>query len=175
MRRPRPALVALMALSLVVGASGTALASRDERHVNMLDDCDSTSFDAVLGDGACTKDGSTTFDAFIGQLLAGGRAPAWRFSPSAIRLPAGGSIEAYNRGGEFHTFTEVTPAFGLGCIPELDLLGLTPVAECANAGILFGTTGAPPGGEVETPALGAGVHRFECLIHPWMRATVHVG
>jgi len=57
MRRPRAALVTLMTLSLIVGASGTALASNVERHVNMLDDCDAATFDAVLGDGACTKNG----------------------------------------------------------------------------------------------------------------------
>ena len=174
MRRSRSLFVALASLSLVLAAAGPASAGRDERHVNMLDDCDAATFDAVLGAGACVKNGGVTFDAFVGQLLTTGQAPAWRFASARVKLPAGGSIEAYNRGGEFHTFTEVQ-AFGGGCVAELnELLGLTPVAECANAGVLFATTGAGPRGEVETGPLAAGVHRFECLIHPWMRATVTV-
>ena len=103
-----------------------------------------------------------------------GMAPAWRNAPGQLKLPAGGTIEAYNKGGEFHTFTEVAN-FGGGCIAEVNaLVGLTPVPECANAGVLFATTGVAPGDEVETPPLDSGVHRFECLIHPWMRTTVTV-
>jgi hypothetical protein len=55
------------------------------------------------------------------------------------------------------------------------VLGLTPVPECSDAGTLFATTGAAPGDELETGPLAAGVHRFEFLIHPWMRSTVTVG
>jgi plastocyanin len=172
--RSRLAFVTVASLSLVLAVAGTVSASKAQRHVNMLDDCDAVSFNAAVGDGTCSKAGGTTFEEFIGQLLASGQAPAWRFAPDAISLPAGGTIVAPNRGGEFHTFTEVAN-FGGGCVQPLnDVLGLTPVPECANAGVLFATTGAGPGGEVETPALAPGVHRFECLIHPWMRATVTV-
>jgi len=170
--RSRSGIVTVAALSLVLASAGTVSASKVERHVNMLDDCNAASFNAVIGPGTCAKDGGTTFDEFVSQLLAGGQAPAWRNAPTSIQLPVGGSIEAYNRGGEFHTFTEVAN-FGGGCVAPLNaLLGLTPVPECAIPGIF--ATGAAPGGEVDTPALGAGVHRFECLIHPWMRATVTV-
>jgi len=171
--RSRSAAVVVAAVSLVLASAGTVSASNVERHVNMLDDCNATTFNAVIGPGTCVKDGSVTFGDFVGQLLAQGQAPAWRFAATSIKLPAGGSIEAYNRGGEFHTFTEVAN-FGGGCVQVLnDLLGLTPVPECAIPGIF--ATGAAPGDEVDTAALGAGVHRFECLIHPWMRATVTVG
>jgi plastocyanin len=174
MRRPPMHRLVIASLSLVLAAAGTASASNVERHVSVLDDCDAATFNAVLGPGACIKDGGTTFAEFIGQLLAMGRAPAWRFAPTTLDLPPGGSIEANNRGGEFHTFTEVAN-FGGGCVQALnDLLGLAPVPECANAGTLFATTGVAPGGEVDTPALATGVHRFECLIHPWMQATVTV-
>jgi plastocyanin len=116
-----------------------------------------------------------TFDAFIGQLVSMGQAPAWRFAPGKLSLPVGGSVDAYNRGGEFHTFTEVA-AFGGGCVQVLNqILGLSPVPECANAGVLFATTGIAPRGELEGAPLAAGTHRFECLIHPWMRTTVTVG
>jgi hypothetical protein len=74
----------------------------------------------------------------------------------------------------FHTFTEVAN-FGGGCVDILNqILGLTAVPECANAGVLFATTGIAPGGELEGAPLSSGTHRFECLIHPWMRTTVVV-
>ena len=122
------------------------------------------------------KDGTTTFSEFIGQLLAQGRAPAWRFAPSQLRLDPGGTLQAHNRGGEDHTFTEVAN-FGGGCIEALNgLLGLTPVPECAGfPGGAFGATLVPPGGTVTTSPLPPGIHRYECLIHPWMRTTANVG
>lgn len=159
----------------VLGLAAVASAGPDARQVELLDDCEPVSFNAALMDEeACVKDGGTTFGEFIDQLLAQGRAPAWRFSPGRVKLDAGGAITAVNRGGEFHTFTEVA-AFGGGCIAPLNaLLGLTPVPECAGFPGIFASTGAPPGGEVHTVPLGPGVHRFECLIHPWMRTTVTV-
>jgi hypothetical protein len=93
------------------------------------------------------KNGGTTFSEFIAQLLAQGRAPAWRFAPGNLKLGAGGRLTAHNHGGEVHTFTEVAN-FGGGCIQALnDLLGLTPVPECAGfPGGAFAATAIPPGG-----------------------------
>jgi len=174
MRTARLALAVVASLSLVLAAAGTASASKTERHVNMLDDCDMATFNAAVGPGTCSKAGGTTFDAFIGQLIAKGQAPAWRFAPSHLSVPAGGSIEAYNRGGEAHSFTEVAH-FGGGCIQVLNnvLGGLTPVPECGDPSLFPGGL-VPPGGETDTASLPAGVHLFQCLIHPWMRATVTV-
>ena len=141
----------------------------------MLDDRDPATFNAAVGPGTCVKDGTTTFQAFIAQLLAQGRAPAWRFAPGQLRLDAGGSLRARNRGGEDHTFTEVVN-FGGGCIDVLnDLVGLT---QCRNA---LGSPGEPSGDSSSarrhrtTAPLPPGVHRYECLIHLWMRTTVTVG
>ena len=174
MRKPRIALVIVSSLGLALGLVGSASASGTERHLNMLDDCDAASFNAAIGPGTCSKAGGTTFSRFIGQLIAKGQAPAWRFAPRAMTLPAGGSIDAYNRGGEAHSFTEVAN-YGGGCVQVLNnLLGLTAVPECGNPALFPGTI-AGPGGEVETASLSAGVHRFQCLIHPWMRTTVTVG
>jgi len=174
MRRSRLVFSIVASLSLVLSVAGTAGASGDERHLNLLDACDGPSFNAAIGPGTCARNGGVSFGTFISQLQSMGMAPAWRNSPGQMKLPAGGSIEAYNRGGEFHTFTEVAN-YGGGCVDVLNgILGLTAVPECANAGVLFATTGAAPGDEVETPALPAGVHRFQCLIHPWMRTTVTV-
>jgi plastocyanin len=165
----------LAALLLLVPTAGASAASTS-RQVQMLDDCDPATFNAAIGPGTCTKDGTTTFQTFIGQLLAQGRAPAWRFAPAQLNLDAGGTLQANNRGGEDHTFTEVAN-FGGGCIQVLnDLLGLTPVPECAGfPGGAFAATLVPAGGTVTTAPLPPGIHRYECLIHPWMQTTVTVG
>jgi hypothetical protein len=66
-------------------------------------------------------------------------------------------LAARNRGGEEHTFTEVAN-FGGGCIAALnDLLGLTPVPECAGfPGGAFAATLVRPGGAVTTTPLPPG-------------------
>ena len=164
------ALVAASALAAVAVASGAS----QSRSIQVLDDCDAASFNAVIGPGTCVKAGGVTFSEFIEQLATQGTAPAWRFSPGALKLSPGGTLEAHNRGGEFHTFTEVA-AFGGGCVPELnEILGLTPVPECATPGI-FGTTGIAPAATLETGPLAGGTHLFMCLIHPWMKTTATVG
>ena len=164
------ALVAAAALAAVTVASGAS----QSRTIQVLDDCDAASFDAVIGPGTCVKDGGVTFSEFIEQLATQGTAPAWRFSPGWLKLSPGGTLVAHNRGGEFHTLTEVA-AFGGGCVPELnEILGLTPVPECAIPGI-FGTTGIAPAATLETGALASGTHRFMCLNHPWMSTTATVG
>ena len=166
-------LTAVALVAALVGATA-AWAAPGERQVVILDACDGPWFDAVLGEGACTRSGGVTFETFIGQLVTRGEAPAWRFAPGQAGLAAGGHLTAPNKGGEFHTFTEVA-AFGGGCVEELnEILGLHPVPECEIAGI-FGATGVAPGEAVRTGALSAGTHRFMCLIHPWMRTTVQAG
>jgi plastocyanin len=175
-RTRRLATVAGLAVLLVLVPAAGASAASATRQVQVLDDCDPASFNAAIGPGTCIKDGGTTFQEFIAQLLAQGRAPAWRFAPGQLNLDPGGTLAANNRGGEDHTFTEVAN-FGGGCIAALnDLLGLTPVPECAGfPGGAFAATLVPPSGTVTTAPLPPGVHRFECLIHPWMRTTVTAG
>jgi plastocyanin len=142
--------------------------------VLMRDNCEPASFNQAVGPHTCVGNGTTTFQQFISQLQTLKDAPEWRFDPSALSLPVGARIVAPNVGGEVHTFTEVK-AFGGGCVDVLNMiLGLTPVPECSNPG-LFAATAAAPGGSVQTGPLAAGTHLFECLIHPWMRATVTVG
>ena len=173
----RVLLASLSASLLMAMAFGSvSLAKADHRTVQILDNCDAASFNAVLGPGACVRPGGgTTFEKLVERLLAKGSVEAWRFSPGQVKLGAGGTITAMNRGGEFHTFTEVA-AFGGGCVADLNaLLGLTPVPECAGAPGIFGATGVAPGGTLETAPLAAGTHRFQCIIHPWQRTTVTAG
>jgi plastocyanin len=174
-KRRLTAIGAVGGVAAVLVAATVAWAAADRRNVQMLDACDPATFNAAIGEEVCVGGGGgVKFEHFIAQLVSTGDAPAWRFSPAQMTLAPGGTIEAVNRGGEFHTFTEVA-AFGGGCVPDLNaLLGLTPVPECGIPGI-FGTTGAAPGDSVETGPLAAGTHRFLCLIHPWMRTTVQVG
>jgi plastocyanin len=161
-------------LALVLTTASSAVSG--SRQVQMLDDCEPVSFNLAVGPGTCVKDGTTTFQEFVALLAAQTPPAAWRFSPGNLGLAPGGTIEARNRGGEDHTFTEVAN-FGGGCIGFLNgLLGLTPVPECAGfPGGAFAATLVPARGTIQTTALAAGVHRFECLIHPWMRTTVVVG
>jgi plastocyanin len=168
------AIVLLTGAMPVAATSGTASPSPTARHLNMLDDCDPASFNAVIGPGTCTRtDPGTSFQEFIGQLLATGQAPAWRFAPTTLALPAGASIVAFNKGGEDHTFTEVAN-FGGGCVQVLDdVLGLSPLPECGNPALFPGTL-VEQGDSLRTAPLAPGVHLFECLIHPWMRTTVTV-
>jgi plastocyanin len=171
-------MLGLGAVLLVASLTIAGVAAAEHGHhavarVLVEDDCEQQSFDAVLGPHSCVGHGHTTFGAFIGQLIATGDAPAWRFDPSALTVSAGTQIKAVNVGGEFHTFTEVN-AYGGGCVDELNqILGLTPVPECGNPG-LFGTTGLDPGARLKTAPLSSGTHLFMCLIHPWMRTTATV-
>jgi plastocyanin len=171
MRTRRVAVVlAVGAILATLTVATAAWAGADHRRVQILDDCDAETFNAALGEGACVKDGDVTFEEFIEQLITMGEAPAWRFAPEHLKLNAGGTITASNRGGEFHTFSEVA-AFGGGCVPEINqLLGLEPVPECA-IGDIFLTTGVPAGESLRTGSLAGGTHRFQCLIHPWQRTT----
>ena len=192
MRRRLLRLAMVTTVVLAVGGSGVAQALAPiggfegffppTRPVTVLvrDDCDPETFNAALGDPeACVKPGGTTFGAFIAELLSKGTADGWDFVPDDLTVAPGGRISAWNVGGEFHTFTKVA-AFGGGCIEELnDLLGLTPVPECQpeiapGVPLAFVTTGVGAGDRLVTPPITANPTLFMCLIHPWMKATVHL-
>jgi plastocyanin len=174
MRYGRNLMTAAAAVLAMLIVASAASAGASHRNVQILDACDPATFNAALGDGACVrKGGGVKFETFIDQLIAKGEAPAWRFSPGQLKLDAGGTITARNKGGEFHTFSEVA-AFGGGCILEInELLGLEQVPEC-SIGDIFATTGVPPGASLTTEPLAAGQHRFMCLIHPWQRTSATV-
>ncbi len=169
MRKPLVASLA-SALVLVLAFSTAALAGPSRVTVNILDNCDGPSFNAAIGEGACSRDSGMTFDVFFAKLFTGG-APSWRFAPKVAMVGTGGTVTAINRGGEFHTFTKVA-AFGGGCVPPInEAMGLVAVPECADPS-LFGTTGVPPGARLTQGPVAAGANFFQCLIHPWQRSTV---
>ncbi len=164
---------AIALLSLTAGAG----AIEGEKKFRMYDDCEPTTFNAVLGDGACVGNGHTTFDEFIAELAATQDAHKWRNQPSEAQLNVGRPTLIENRGGEVHTFTPVA-AFGGGFIPDLNGISGNPVPapECLNFGsIVF----IPAGGVEEGPVAGSselpvGINRFQCCIHPWMRTIIEV-
>ncbi len=149
---------------------GVAGAEGGVRRIEMLDNCDPASFDAAVGAGTCTRSGGLTFDTFIAQLTAKGRADSWRFPPGNVQARVGQTLLAINRGGEAHTFTEVAE-FGGGIVPLLnELTGETTVApECEALGP---SDFIPPGGTTSDEVEAAGTERYMCCIHPWMRTTV---
>ena len=172
MRRRRSMSSLAGAMMLVLAFSSSAIAAPNHRTVQILDNC-GPSFNEFLGEGACSRPGGMSVDTFF-KLFGIGGSPSWRFSPGQVKVASGGTVTAINRGGEFHSFTEVAD-FGGGCIDEINAaLGLSAVPECAGGFGIIGATGVGPGGSLSTGPLSTGAHKFMCLIHPWQRTTVTV-
>src|SRR5262245_50718483 len=187
MRRLR---IVAYGLTVLVGvwAIGTALAgaqvkSQDPR-IALMDNCDPKTFP----NGVCVvlpRPGDTTFAEFLDQLFSPlidrGRVfvghPAWRFEPSYVSIRAGQTVRVTNSGGEGHTFTEVRN-YGGGSIAMLN--GPDTVLAPGPPG-LPGCPANPAnlvvvnqGDTVRVTGLSPGLHKFECCIHPWMRAVIDV-
>jgi hypothetical protein len=155
--------------------SGATTASIDgglERPITMMDACDADTFNAAVGPGTCVRSGGTPFDRFIAQLERNQAAGAWDFQPGKTTAKVGQVFVAINRGGEFHTFTEVKE-FGGGVVPLLNQLSGTPTVapECAT---LEPDDFVAPGGTYREDLHQAGNTKFQCCIHPWMRLEAHV-
>jgi plastocyanin len=95
--------------------------------------------------------------------------PSWRNEPSYISIRQGQNVQITNRGGRAHTFTGVAD-FGGGFVTPLNG-ALNPAPECQNPGQL---TFVPYGGAQTLTGLAPGLHKYQCCIHPWMRAAVRV-
>ena len=153
---------------VVAGAFSLAHAAD---HVSIVDYCDPTDPGWAPTGGCLLKEGDVTFAEF-NALLTSTRStavvghPAWRFEPSFVEVSPRDSVRATNLGGRNHTFTEVAE-FGGGMVPPLNQ-GLTEAPECATATII------PPGEREVVRSLSEGDHRFQCCIHPWMRALIKV-
>jgi plastocyanin len=162
------AILATISLSITLSAS----ANRSEIYAS---DACSPSFNVALQDPTvCNRKGGTPFDTFIQQLTLNKAAGAWHFSAPHVNVNQGDSLTVENRGGETHTFTQVTQFGGGGIV--------APINQ-----ILFGTATPPTfffgplnfipaGAETTIPSnvLTPGTHLFFCAIHPWMHETVVV-
>lgn len=186
-------------VALLLGANAIAQTTKT---ITMRDACDPDSFNAAVGPGTCVPGhhGTTLFTDFIGELTTDQIAGAWRFNPLLnategnfklvrLDLKSGDQTTIQNAGGETHTFTRVKK-FGGGFISPLNGLSgnPVPVPECAQilpGGVLAPqpesatnqfveagkTEAGPTAGSAELPA---GVSRWECCVHPWMRMIVVV-
>jgi plastocyanin len=179
MRKTRTTLALLAAssiASLYVGASSTKPLAADDhnRKIAIRDDCDPTDPAWAPTGGCFLEDGDVRFAEF-GVELQSPLAPtsvighqAWRNDPPYLKIREGELVRVRNRGGRTHTFTEVAN-FGAGKIPNPGLnKGLLLAPECPTS------TDLPPGTGVTLTNLAEGNHRFQCCIHPWMRAIVKV-
>ncbi|HET9872473.1 MAG TPA: hypothetical protein VFP89_07755 [Propionibacteriaceae bacterium] len=176
MRKDRLFRAAVLGAGVAMVALGTtapASASSTKNHeFELRDRCDVATFNAALGEEVCAgqKRGSVTFDRFIAALDDGGH-KKWNIHPHDRTIRLGDTVSAENVGGEVHSFTRV-PVFGQGCVRELN----EPFAgepELCNGPVDFSSF-VGPAEETAPQQLGVGVHRFQCLIHPWMRATITV-
>ena len=104
----------------------------------------------------------------VGQIIGH---PSWRNEPSYITIRAGQTVRVSKRGGRVHTFTEVQD-FGGGFVPPLNG-AMTVAPECGtsmmpNPNVEFVAVGKTQ----RLPGISAGLHKFQCCIHPWMRAAI---
>jgi plastocyanin len=172
-------LTALVALWAIGAAVARAEENSEDHKVALLDNCDPTTFNAVLGANACVGRGDTTFPEFLAVLFSPlidqsktfvGH-PAWRFAPSYLDVRAGKTLRVTNNGGEGHTFTEVVN-YGGGSIGVLNGVDDIRAPECpANPANLKVVA---PGDSVQIKGLSPGPHKFMCCIHPWMRGVIDV-
>jgi hypothetical protein len=161
--------------------AGETLAHSDDDSdggpISILDTCDPRDPGWAPTGGCLLRRGDVTLAEF-NALLASPHStavvghPAWRNDPSHVSTRSGKKIRVRNEGGRLHTFTPVA-AFGGGRVPPLNQ-GLTPAPECQLAPGTTDRFAVPPGERLELQRLGTGLHRFQCCIHPWMRATIRV-
>jgi len=180
-----------LAAVLVVATGGWMITAALEAQVRghdpniiMMDNCsdDDPDYNAVGGcpegapfPGSKSYTGDVSVAEFFGLLFSplapAGHVighPSWRNEPSYISIREGQTVRVHNRGGRAHTFTEVEH-FGGGFVPPLNG-ALAPAPECDPAAVTFVAYGQSQ----TLTALDAGLHKFQCCIHPWMRGAVRV-
>ena len=161
-----------LALALAMAMAFAATTVIAAQKIDILDYCDPTDPAWAPTGGCALKDGDVTFaefnallDSVLSPTTVVGH-PAWRFEPTFAETQPDDKLNVFNLGGRGHTFTEVA-AFGGGFIPALSK-GLIMAPECASATVI------QPGTRVVLSGLSEGDHKFQCCIHPWMRAYIEV-
>jgi hypothetical protein len=142
-----------------------------------LDECDPTTFDAVLGPDFCKNVAlgfTTTLSDLLAKAAAGTPDPGWDFEPDTLSIKQETTLVVGNQGGEPHTFTEVKK-FGGGFVDGLNG-GEETVPECQGGfkNVAVAKTRILQGSQANITDLSKGNHLFQCCIHPWMRMTVNV-
>lgn len=170
-------LAALLALGAAAFAAATPAGRSDDddraKRIAIRDDCDPRDPGWAAVGGCALERGDVSFAEFLGELdsplaLAVIGHQSWRNDPSYLKTSAGQAVRVRNVGGRPHTFTKVA-AFGGGKVPVPALNeGLVTAPECP------GSVDIAPGGSATVAGLAVGNHRFQCCIHPWMRALIKV-
>ncbi|MGQ0549180.1 MAG: cupredoxin domain-containing protein [Armatimonadota bacterium] len=173
-----------IALALLIGVLtlGVATATADDggRLVRAIDDCDPR--DPNWLPIGCRRARGDVTNAEFGEQLRSPRSvavvghPSWRFDPSFLAIGPKRNVRVRNAGGRPHTFTKVAD-FGGGRIPPLDSglnFGLKTAPECLLDPGAVDPTQLRPGESLRVTGLAVGNHRFQCCIHPWMRAVIKV-
>lgn len=169
-RTPSEATPDAAAAQVQEDVDAAATASTGRRKISVLDDCD-PSDPAWASVGGCTLAGGlVTFAQFLEDLPRGH--PAWRNEPSYLKVRVNKAVKVVNEGGREHTFTPVAE-YGGGVVPLLNLPGEAVAPECADEET-FNSSFLPPGAEIQVGGFHSGAHRFQCCIHPWMRAEIRV-
>ena len=169
------AMGAAAAASLVLSAP-TALADQPQvKNMRLLDACDKASWDVEFNNLCTTNAGSVTLAKFRADLAKGGSG-AWWINNRDETIDAGDSLHVSNEGGIVHSFTEVK-SYGQGLVPEWNQAVPTegPAIKPDGSAVGFAdfATIVAPGTSTDvTPAKG--VHKYQCIIHPWMRTVVTV-
>jgi plastocyanin len=160
-------------------AQGTAtpLAPQSVVQIVALDECDPSSFNAVLGPDFCKNialGAVTSFSQLFSEAGSGHPDPNWDFEPDEVAIKQGTVLNVANEGGEPHTFTEVKH-FGGGFIEPLNG-GEATAQECSGgfSNVTVARTRILQGSNVNVSGLSKGEHLFQCCIHPWMRIKVEV-
>lgn len=176
-------LALLAAVWATVDFAVLAQVHSNDPNVVMMDNCSTTDPDYVPF-GGCPQATTTALKAhqgdvplteFFGLLLSPlapsdqiiGH-PSWRNEPSYLTVRAGRTVRVSNQGGRVHTFTEVAD-FGGGFVPGLNG-AMSPAPECNPNSVTFVARGQTQ----ELTGMMPGLHKFQCCIHPWMRAAVRV-
>ena len=155
-----------------LGAAVRATTARDV-NVIMKDACDADTFNAVLGEGACVRNGGVTFQDFIAELTKHGSIGSWFFAPRVANVRVGDTFVVTNQGGEEHTFTEVEE-FGGGVVPLLNTLAGVP-EEAPECKALEEDDRVQPGAVYTEHIDETGHEKYQCCIHPWMRLEADIG
>ncbi len=184
----------VMLLAVVIAAPdlrGHGNDHRDHRgdvEIAVIDDCDPDDPNWANAPGGCVQDKGDVslleFNQFLVSPLYGGLPPAagfvvghpsWRNEPGHVTIREGRKIRVKNEGGRPHTFTEVAEFGGGRAGNPLLNRGLTLAPACAApTPPATDPSELAPGRRLRITAENAGIHKFQCCFHPWMRATIRV-
>jgi plastocyanin len=165
------------ATHMLAQGAATPLSPAPIAQIVALDECEPSSFNAMLGPDFCKNvaiGATTPFLTLFHEADEGHPDPNWDFEPDTLNIKQGTIVNVANEGGEPHTFTPVDH-FGGGFIAGLNA-GENTVPECNGgfANVAVARTRILQGSNVNVTGLSKGEHLFQCCIHPWMRVKVEV-